>query len=252
MFLHFHILVIFKIIHKEKTNAHNRSPEIPLLFQADNRPGAAKYLSSRQCPVRSKKFASPKGCIGQDLKPVRRNLGQKPQTFDFIYIQVVAQSSRHIHTGQIFHPDSTVFQQEGNACCDGQPWPVGTHEYRPKSGTLRPPAENLLPFIGCHPCKINEPCCNKQSTASTSPLPHKPLGGSPPMVVTTNFPSSNSTPLMAPSEARIPHEILIPSKAGPAAVEVHHSFCRLLQPSLHWFPDRSAGHIHQSQPYRRL
>ena len=32
-----------------------------------------------------RKFASPKGCIGQDLKPVRRNLGQKPQTFDFIY-----------------------------------------------------------------------------------------------------------------------------------------------------------------------
>lgn len=93
-----------------------------------------------------RKFASPKGCIGQDLKPVRRNLGQKPQTFDFIYIQVVAQSSRHIHTGQIFHPDSTVFQQEGNACCDGSLGQLElTNIGQSQEHSVRR-AENLLPF----------------------------------------------------------------------------------------------------------
>ena len=55
--------------------------------------------------------------------------------------------------------------------------------------------------------------------ASISPLPQRPDASPPP--ITSTWPSDSFTEQMAPVTARIPCVILIPSNAGPAAVEVH-------------------------------
>lgn len=47
-----------------------------------------------------------------------------------------------------------------------------------------------------------------------------PIASAPPMVSSRNPGPDRSTRMTAPSTARLPQEMLTPSKAGPAAVEV--------------------------------
>ena len=64
------------------------------------------------------------------------------------------------------------------------------------------------------------PARSSPATASITPEPQIPTGGTPPMVAVFTPSPSISTRLMAPGRAAMPHARFPPSKAGPAAADV--------------------------------
>ena len=162
--------------------------EIPLLFQADNRPDA-KISFQPAAPVRSKKVCIPKGVHRARPETGQTEPGQKPQTFDLSTFRWLP-SPPVTYTADLPSGFHCISARRKVPCCR---WSLGQLELtnigQSQEHSVRQLKISCI-FIGCHPCKINETLLQQTINGLNSVRFH--IVGFL-LRLATNFPSSNST-----------------------------------------------------------